>query len=83
MTHNLLKVALPDMIFEKFQTEFISIFGSKKEAKTMVSTSVVRGETSKADPLVKPANQLCREKKKRRLRQKLSNRVAKEKKIKI
>ena len=58
------------MTFAKIWAECISIFvtRSKKTAKTTVSISAVRGETSKSNQPVKSANQLSRGRKKRRLK---------------
>ena len=66
MAHNLLKVAPPDMTIATFQTECISIFGTRSRkvaAKTTVSTRMVKSQTSKADQPVKSANQLHRKEK--------------------
>ena len=70
MICNLLKLAPHDMTYAKFWAECISIFGtrSRKAVKTTVSTSVVRSEASKADQPAKSANQLCREKKKEKIK---------------
>ena len=70
MAHNLLKVALPDTTFARFQAECVSIFGtrSKKAVKTTVSTNVVKNYPDKADQLVKSANQSAETRKRKRLR---------------
>ena len=70
MAGSLLKVALPDIMFAKFGVECISFFGTrlKKAAKTTVSTSVVKNYADKADQPVRSANQICRNKKKDKVR---------------
>ena len=70
MAHNLLKVAPHDTTFAMFWAECISIFGtrSKKAAKTTVSTSVVKNFSDKADHPIKSANQICRKKKKEKIK---------------
>ena len=70
MACNLLKVAPSDMAFTKFWAECISIFGtrSKREARTTVSTNVVKNYSDKADQLVKSANQICKCKKKEKIK---------------
>ena len=58
------------MTFAKFQAECISIFGtrSRKAAKNNVFTSVVKSKVSKADQPDKSANQLCRGKRKEKIK---------------
>ena len=70
MAHNLLKVAPSDMAFTKFWAESMSIFGtrSKKAVKTTLSTNVVKNHSDKADQLVKSANQICKDKKKEKIK---------------
>ena len=70
MACNVLKVAPLGMSFMKLWSECISIFRtrSRKAAKTTVSTSAIKIQVSKADQLVKSANQLHREKKKENIK---------------
>ena len=70
MDCNLLKVAPSDMAFTKFWVECILIFGtrSKRAAKTMVSTNVVKTHPDKADQPVKSANQIHKGKKKEKIK---------------
>ena len=58
------------MAFTKFWAECISIFGtrSKRAAKTTVSTNVVNNYSGKADQPVKSANQICKGKKKKKIK---------------
>ena len=70
MAQNLLKVAPSNIAFTKFWAECISIFGtrSKRAAKTTVSTNVVKNYLGKAGQLVKSANQICKDKKKEKIK---------------
>ena len=70
MAHNLLKVAPPDTTFAKIWVKCISIFGTrlKKAAKTTVSTNIVKSYAGKGDQPVRLANQICRNKKKDKIK---------------
>ena len=70
MACNLLKVTQSDMAFTKFWAECISIFGtrSKTAVKTIVSINVIKNHPDKADQPVKSANQICKGKKKEKIK---------------
>ena len=70
MAHNLLKVAPSNIAFTNFQAECILIFGtrSKRAAQTTVSTNVVKNYSGKADQPVKSTNQVCKDKKREKIK---------------
>ena len=70
MAQNLLKVAPSGMAFTKFWAECRSIFGTRstRAGKTTVSTNVVKNYSGKADQLVESANQICKDKKKEKIK---------------